>query len=53
MTAAKLRHLFWHIIATLTAVPFVHAYACRREMAAMRDIFDRWVTENERKENIK
>ena len=42
MTAAKIKHLFWHIVATLTAVPWVHEYACRREVAAMREVFEEW-----------
>ena len=46
MTAAKLKQLAWHVVATLTAVPFVHDYACRKEIDAMREIFDRWVAES-------
>ena len=53
MTAAKIKHLFWLIVATLTAVPFVHNFACRREMAAMREIFDRWVAANEKEGSAK
>ena len=53
MTAAKIKHLFWHIVAVMTAVPFVHDYACRRELAAMREVFDRWIAENEKKEREK
>ena len=48
MNAAKLKHLFWHIVAVLTAVPWLHAFACRREIDAMREIFDRWIAEYEK-----
>ena len=50
ITRAKLRHLFWHFVTVLTAVPFVHDYAANQELKAAKDIFsawyDMWMEEN-------